>query len=117
MEPAIINRASLVHLTTNLLPAVASRGMVGVLPGQDVGWRGLKEGVVTDNINALFVAMEEDIREDDIEKTINAIGHIKGVLRVEKNIVNSMDAWTEHERLRIDYFTKMTNIFFPVKKE
>ena len=69
---------------------------------------------MTDRINALIVTLEENIREDDIESTVNAIGHIKGVLTVEKNVAD-ITSHVERSRLQLEYFTKISDVIFPPK--
>jgi hypothetical protein len=46
---------------------------------------------MTDRANAILVVLDRDIREDDIESTCAAIQHIKGVMRVEMNVVDTAD--------------------------
>jgi hypothetical protein len=41
---------------------------------------------MTDRYFSLLVALERDIREDDCEDIINAIGMIRGVLKVSGNV-------------------------------
>jgi hypothetical protein len=43
---------------------------------------------MTDRVNGCFVVFEKDHRTDDIESTIEAIKHIRGVLSVGVNIVD-----------------------------
>ena len=43
---------------------------------------------MTDRYNALVVVLDREMRSDDAEATINAIGMIKGVLSVTPNIVD-----------------------------
>lgn len=47
--------------------------------------------MMTDRFNALVVVLENDVRDDDAEATINAIKQIKGVISVEGN-VSDMDS-------------------------
>jgi hypothetical protein len=46
---------------------------------------------MTNRVNGLFIALEHDIREDDVEVIMNAIRMVKGVADVEKNVVNHTD--------------------------
>lgn len=41
---------------------------------------------MTDRLSGLLVIFEKDIRGDDAQSTIDAIGHIKGVLDVVPNV-------------------------------
>lgn len=46
---------------------------------------------MTDRIKGLVVTFDRDIREDDVEGIINAISLIKGVIGVDKSVVNIND--------------------------
>ena len=41
---------------------------------------------MTDRISALFVVLEREIREDDIEPLIAAISQLRGVAKVKKHV-------------------------------
>lgn len=46
---------------------------------------------MTDRYNALIVALESDIREDDAQLLISAIMQLRGVASVTGNTVNTSD--------------------------
>lgn len=46
---------------------------------------------MTDRVNALIVVLEKDMRDDDIEHIKLAIMAIRGVLKVNNNIVDTSD--------------------------
>lgn len=46
---------------------------------------------MTDRINALIVALESDIRDDDVESLREAIRHFRGVAGVTLNEVSPSD--------------------------
>lgn len=46
---------------------------------------------MTDRVKGLVVVLEEDIREDDAEKIIEAVEMVKGVQSVDKNITEVDD--------------------------
>lgn len=46
---------------------------------------------MTDRYNAVVVAFDRDIREDDAEAVINAIRMIKGVVNVTPNVTDISD--------------------------
>ena len=50
---------------------------------------------MTDRYNAFIVVLDRDIREDDAESTIQAIKHIKGVLKVEPHVAGMEDTIAE----------------------
>lgn len=41
---------------------------------------------MTNRVNGLYVTLEGEIREDDVEPLVNAIRHLRGVLTVELHI-------------------------------
>ncbi len=53
---------------------------------------------MTDRYNALIVALDRDIRDDDAEFIINAIKAIRGVADVTGNVVDP-DSWTAKIRM------------------
>lgn len=62
---------------------------------------------MTDRYNYLTVALENDIRDDDAEAIISAIGQIRGVLSVTPNVVSSADNWVIQKRVRRELFEKL----------
>jgi hypothetical protein len=67
---------------------------------------------MTDKYNYLTVALEDDIRSDDAETIIAAIGMIRGVLKVEPNVANGTD-WTAQQRIRREIGTRVWEVLFP----
>ncbi len=61
---------------------------------------------MTDRIKGVWVAFDRDIREDDVEATINAIRCIKHVVAVEVSVSNSND-WMARERVRSELGPKI----------
>lgn len=45
---------------------------------------------MSDRVNALTVILEHDLRDEDLEPVINAILHIKGVLKVRTHVADLM---------------------------
>lgn len=43
---------------------------------------------MTDRFNALTVVLEKDIREDDAQALLSAIGQLRGVLTVSGNVAD-----------------------------
>jgi hypothetical protein len=54
---------------------------------------------MTDRYNYLTVILEDDIRSDDAEPLIKAIGMLRGVLAVQPHVANASDR-TAQERAR-----------------
>ena len=44
---------------------------------------------MTDRINAFIVILEQDLREDDADMTLTAIGRLRGVLEVRPHKADS----------------------------
>lgn len=77
-----------------------------------------KEKKMTDRHIGYIVTLEEEIREDDAESTINALSHIKGVLNVSPVIANHemwmAEAKGRHAILKdLVEFIKSKNMFNP----
>jgi hypothetical protein len=70
---------------------------------------------MTDRVNGFFVTLDENIREDNAQSTIEAIKHIKGVLTVKANI-SDISEHVVSERLRHDLYMKISKAIFPDKK-
>ena len=51
---------------------------------------------MTDRINALTVVFEKEIRDDDVQQTIDAILQIKNVLSVDMNVADA-GSYIAHE--------------------
>lgn len=64
---------------------------------------------MTARVNMLFVALEKDIRIDDIEPLQKAIEQMKGVLEVTTNITTPADYVAEC-RIRNDFVKKVIDI-------
>lgn len=46
---------------------------------------------MTDRVSGFVVTLKQDIREDDVESTLDAIRHIKGVLGVMPVVTSASD--------------------------
>jgi len=69
---------------------------------------------VTDRVYALTVVLENDMRADDAEGLIAAIGCMRGVLSVAKDISDT-SAWAAQERARHDLGEKLWRVLYPNK--
>jgi hypothetical protein len=67
---------------------------------------------MTDRYNYLTVALEQDIRGDDAVALIMAISMLRGVLKVEPNVVNAND-WIAITRARHELGEKLWAVLNP----
>jgi hypothetical protein len=67
--------------------------------------------VMTDRIHSLTIVLERDIRIDDAQATIAAIGQIKGVLSVTPNVA-SIEDHIAFERARRELADKIWAVVF-----
>ena len=61
---------------------------------------------MTDRINALVLALDHDIRDDDMERIISAVKSIRGVCDAKMNVVDIPDMVAE-SRARRDMRSKL----------
>ncbi len=61
---------------------------------------------MTDRIYAISVALEHDIRDDDIEPLLNAIRMLRGVAAV-KTHVSDLEAWNARVQARQELVKKL----------
>ena len=61
---------------------------------------------MTDRINSLTVVLKDDIRDDDVMPIVEAIGMIRGVLKVEQHVVIS-DSYVAVQRVRAELAEKL----------
>lgn len=64
---------------------------------------------MTDRYNAFTVILEEDIREDDAQSTIEAIKHIKGVVTVIGHVDDPSEKIAE-QRVKHELIMKILEI-------
>jgi len=67
---------------------------------------------MTAKINMIFVLLEKDIREDQIDPLMHAIKMVKGVLDVEKHIANPQD-WLAETRAKNELGQKLLEVIYP----
>lgn len=67
---------------------------------------------MTARVNSLFVILENDIRIDDIQSTIDAIKQIKRVLEVKTHISTPVDSVAE-SRVRNELGQKLMDVVYP----
>lgn len=61
---------------------------------------------MTDRVHSLTVALNKDVRVDDVEGLINAILQFRGVIKVEGNISDS-GLWVAESRIKHDLTMKL----------
>jgi hypothetical protein len=64
---------------------------------------------MTDRYNAVVVALDRDIREDDAEAIINAIRMLKGVLTVTLNVTH-IDTHVAEARVKRELMEKLYDV-------
>ncbi len=64
---------------------------------------------MTDRINAFIVVLEDDMREDEIAPTLNAMKQIRGVLDVQPH-ETSVDSLIAHVRTRSALIIRLMNV-------
>ena len=70
---------------------------------------------MTDNYHTLTVVLERDMRSDDAESLINAILHLRGVLTVTPEVVDS-GTYMAQERARHELGQKIIEVVYPKRK-
>ena len=65
---------------------------------------------MTDRINALTVILDKDYRDDDIKTITEAVGMIKGVLKVKKHVADSLSQQTAEIRLKTKLFEEICKL-------
>jgi predicted RNA methylase len=64
---------------------------------------------MTDRVNMLFVALEKDTRDDDIESLITAIKQLRGVAEVKTRITDPTD-FIQRSRIKREFINKFLEI-------
>lgn len=64
---------------------------------------------MTDRIKGLIVTLDDDYREDDVQRVVDAIQMIKCVLTVAKSVTNIDDHMARH-RVRDELTRKMLGL-------
>ena len=64
---------------------------------------------MTARVKGFTVTLEEDIREDDFQRVIEAVELIKGVIHVEPVLVTG-ENFVDRQRIRLELVSKMVNI-------
>jgi hypothetical protein len=67
---------------------------------------------MTDRFHTLTVVLEQDIREDDAQALISAIGQLRGVLSVT-GVVSDVGSHMARERARHELGQKLLDVVYP----
>lgn len=70
---------------------------------------------MTDRIHSLTVALESDMRSDDVEELVSAIRMLRGVLKVAPNIRQPGD-WVADQRARRELTDALWAVLHPDPK-
>jgi hypothetical protein len=65
---------------------------------------------MTDRTNYLYVALDKDTREDDVQPLIEAIKQMRGVADVAMHVVSPND-WLAYTRLRVELQAAINALF------
>lgn len=65
---------------------------------------------MSDRVKGLFVALDKNYRDDDVQVIIDAISMIKGVTRVEMDIVDSQDFFAR-ERVKSEIKKNLLELY------
>ncbi len=71
---------------------------------------------MTARYNTLTVVLEHDIREDDAEGLIRAIGYMRGVISVAGNVADPT-AWMAEVRAQNELREKLIKVLYPKLKD
>lgn len=67
---------------------------------------------MTDRIRALTVALETDVRTDDVQALVSAISQLRGVLTVATETPVSPNDYVTEQRIRRDYYLRLQDVLF-----
>ncbi len=69
---------------------------------------------MTDRIKGFWVALDQNMREDDAEPIISAVKQIRHVIAVSPRVSEmATDSWIAEERVRREWGEKLLAIVFP----
>lgn len=69
---------------------------------------------MTDRIDAFIVVLEKDMRDDDVQPTLEAIKHIRGILSVTPHKMD-ISGYVTSARVRAELFQQILRLFYPEK--
>lgn len=67
---------------------------------------------MTDRVKGFWVALDDDIRVDDIEPVLSAVRQLRGVVGVTTSIVSAED-FMARERVRHQLGTELLAVLYP----
>jgi len=74
---------------------------------------------MTDRVKGLYVALDKDYRDDDVQALVDAIKMLRGVADVDTNILEVDDYFNRaqiRDQLRTDLFKVITDVVTPKSK-
>jgi len=71
---------------------------------------------MTDRVNTLIVALEDDYRVDDIKDLMRAISLLSGVLKVEHGKPVDSNDWSIECRIRQEFGERLWDVLYPKKE-
>lgn len=71
---------------------------------------------MTDRVKGLVVVLEQDFRDDDVQRIVHAIRMIKGVALVEL-VKTNHDDYINREMIRLEIGEKILDVVFPNRKK
>jgi hypothetical protein len=69
---------------------------------------------MTDRIKGFVVALDKDLRDDDVQETLNALRMIKGVVSVNPVIAKPGDDQIIRMRLENEFREKLLDLFHSI---
>jgi hypothetical protein len=67
---------------------------------------------MTDRVHALTVILDREFREDDVQAITDAIGMMRGVLRVETHVTD-IDFYAAREQAKYELRQEMREVLWP----
>lgn len=67
---------------------------------------------MTNRVKSLTVVLDQDIREDDVEGVINAIGSLRHVIAVDHSVTDPAD-YANRARIRHELSEKLWEVLYP----
>lgn len=71
---------------------------------------------MTDRVKGFTVVLEKEMRIDDAQALIDAIGCLRGVIKVEPEIMTGSDYFLR-EQVRHEMGQKLWHVLYPEKKD
>ena len=66
---------------------------------------------MSDRFKGVYVAFEEDVKDEDAESTIEAIKHIRGVAGVTPEVLDNSTDWMARMRVKSELRDKILDLW------